>query len=315
MKKVFFGLIALASMTLASCSTDTKDSTATQSYVVATLVTDNSAEGRPSFVAGATYTVYMNWSQWKGSVSTKNQPLKDEAGNINTLVCDTTTLIYNQAGSPEQGYGDILMLKNMKGEMNGDKSLSLAPNAKFVATSLFYRYNGSIAGIESMQNNQAAVLLNLHVGDYQINSIPLDALYLGSTNTTTPMAGSAPYTNKDIGYRIKLNVKDKKAMFVIYQAQFAEQMPKLEAIVLKDLPVVFQNGSYSITASDVVPQMPEGGKLIDNDKFTFENLKIRIGGELLNEATINFDIKGGFKGYFSGSYVEPNALKEGGAQM
>lgn len=161
-----------------------------------------------------------------------------------------------------------------------------------------------------MTVNQPAVLMNYYVGNYNVKSIPLDAVYLGTTTTT--MGESVPYQNKEIGYRIQLNSKDNKytAMFVIYNAQFADKMPKLEAIVLKDLPVEFKNGSYSIKAENVVPKMPEAGQLTDNDKYTFESLDISFSGELLNTANIRFDIKGGFKGTFSGSYVNPDILKE-----
>lgn len=309
MKKSIFGLIALATMSLASCSTETKDTTGTASYSVATLVTDMATPDQVPFVAPATYTVYMNWTQWKGSVSTKNQPLKNEAGNSNSLVCDTTAFLYNQL-STDVGYGDVIMFRNLKGDMNGNKELAVMPGSKFVVTSLFYRYNGVVSGVPNMTVNQPAVLMNYYVGNYNVKSIPLDAVYLGTTTTT--MGESVPYQNKEIGYRIQLNSKDNKytAMFVIYNAQFADKMPKLEAIVLKDLPVEFKNGSYSIKAENVVPKMPEAGQLTDNDKYTFESLDISFSGELLNTANIRFDIKGGFKGTFSGSYVNHDILKE-----
>jgi len=297
MKKAILGLIALSAMTLASCDTDSKDTTGTNSYNVATLVTDLSTG--ESFVTPASYSVFMNFTQGKGSVSTKNQALVNTAGNSNTFVSDTTTFDYKYFET-ENGNGDAILFKNLKGNMNEDKTLSLN-NFKFIITSLFYQYPGTISGIPNMIISQPAVLMNYDAdGKYNVKTIPSDAVYLG--NTITNME-SVSYTNGNMGYRIVFDFTKKTAQLIMYKAKFAEKMPELTAIVLNNLPVEFRNGSYSIKGENIVPQVPEGGKLIDNETYKFDNINISITDELLTKAIIRFTVAGKFSGVFTGEYV------------
>lgn len=134
---------------------------------------------------------------------------------------------------------------------------------------------------------------------YTVRTFWNDLTFSGYTNTSYP-GGS--FESKNILYRVVMNVKEKKATVILYNAQFAENMPELTNIVLKDLPIDFKNQGYVIKASNVTPEIYESGEGTPNNKFIFNSFELNSSGDLTS-ANCYYEVNGTFNGEFSGSYI------------
>ena len=133
-----------------------------------------------------------------------------------------------------------------------------------------------------------------------------DATFTGNTSTTYPGPGGAmkTFTSADVKYRVIMNSTDKKATVILYDARFAEEMPKpLTNVVLKDLPVKFTNTGYEISGTDITPVCYEGGVGTPNTDRVFNTFTLEVGGDL-TVASIHYKVANVFTGSFSGSYIE-----------
>lgn len=88
-------------------------------------------------------------------------------------------------------------------------------------------------------------------GNYSVNFVQSNIYFYG---TTVSQAANPPYTTKDVAYGVALNPATMKAGVYIANAKFMENMPA-QNISLVDLPLVINNGSFSISATDVVPKI------------------------------------------------------------
>ena len=139
--------------------------------------------------------------------------------------------------------------------------------------------------------------------DWHMYTFWNDLLFEGNTTTQYPGI-EEPYSNKEITYRVRLNLEkagEYKADVYMYNAKFtAKPMPTIN-IVLKDLPVEFKkDGEYSIIAKDVVPTMiPEG---TPNPNFPFKNFRLVSNNKMKGVSCI-FDVAERYSGSFSGTGI------------
>lgn len=153
--------------------------------------------------------------------------------------------------------------------------------------------------------NYKYIVANYQVGDnVYVRTFWTDVTYTGTTTTTYPGAGGMKsFNSTDVKYRVVMNPADKKATVILYDAKFAEEMPKpITNIVLKDLPVKFNNYGYEITGTDITPLCYEGGVATPNTDRIFNSFTLNVGGDL-TEANIDYTVSGVFRGSFTGSYV------------
>lgn len=138
--------------------------------------------------------------------------------------------------------------------------------------------------------------------DYYVRSFWPDLNYRGQTITTYPGADT-PYTTDGIQYRVVMQRKDGaltgKADMIFYNAKFSPMTPDL-CVVVKDLDVEFTNDGYTLSTTDNVPYMVEAGELQPVDRFTFNDIKASVSGDLTG-ISINYTVASVFKGTFSGS--------------
>lgn len=150
-------------------------------------------------------------------------------------------------------------------------------------------------------------ILSYNVGSkYNVRTFWSDVTFSGNTNTSyvDQNGDNQSYLNKDILYRVVMNIKDKKATVILYNAKFAENMPQsISNIVLKDLPLKFSNYGYSIEGENIIPEIYEGGEATPNTRFVFNKFELSCAGNLVS-SNIYFEVAGGFKGSFTGDYVK-----------
>lgn len=131
-----------------------------------------------------------------------------------------------------------------------------------------------------------------------------DVTFTGTTNTSYSVAGvDKSFNSDDVKYRVIINPTDKKATVILYDARFAEEMPKpLTNVVLKDLPVTFTNTGYEINGKDITPVCYEGSVGTPNTDRIFNSFSLSVGGDLTS-AHISYKVSNVFNGAFSGSYI------------
>ncbi|MDE7441437.1 MAG: hypothetical protein K2M69_04645 [Muribaculaceae bacterium] len=139
--------------------------------------------------------------------------------------------------------------------------------------------------------------------DYIVYTFWPDLYYKGVTQTDVMGDPSSYMSTMEIGYRVKFDIKNKKAHVVMYNVQFNPNMPKMECLILPDLDVDFNNNGYAIEAENIAPLYIEGGKLMENPSFPFTTFKFTAETNMV-EANCEFTVAGRFEGFFKGNYME-----------
>lgn len=313
MKKTILGVFAAASMLMASCSTDVKDSTQVLTYPVFNMVTDldkgESIDGsteKTKVMMGA-YTLFFNLTQGYASASTAvNYPISFDDVKY-TFSTDTVKYVGSFIDSPD-GRAYTIDIKNLSGYVNNDKALPLK-NVRCELVPFNYPTNGRLPNIPTVPDvaiTPQGLLMDYKIGDrFSVKTFMPDAIYTGKTRTTyTTQSGESKSFEapESMFYRVILDMKKNTAMIVFYNAKFAEEMPMTLNIVLDELPITWNQGTYTISAKNVVPKVPDGNKLTENKGFIFDEFNFQFTDSRLTDALITYVVAGGkYKGNFKGS--------------
>jgi major membrane immunogen (membrane-anchored lipoprotein) len=169
------------------------------------------------------------------------------------------------------------------------------------------------------------VVVSYGVGDaYTVRSFTTDAFYKGNTATSYKTQGgeAGSYTTDNIIYRVIMDVENKKAGLVMYNAKFTSlpQEPAKTALYLAGLDVKFVSGGYEISGTDIVPQLPGSEGMLPMDDYTFNSITLRTTDTWLNTVSIDYKVSGKmgetvipelYTGRFTGSYVSiPDTMKQ-----
>lgn len=172
-------------------------------------------------------------------------------------------------------------------------------------TTLFYYYPTAIPGVIGVSAIDRRMAVDFNVGDeYEVKTFPRDMYFGGETTTHYAFGGEQKsYVDNGTIFRVYFNDALTKATVVMYNANFAEEMPKLKAIALQNLTVTFSAAGYRIQGKNVVPQVYEGGGVTDYQNFTFDNFTFYSSSSDLVDAECSFKVAGRFQGQFSGCYA------------
>lgn len=303
MKKKFFVAATAALMTLASCESDGGTSTYTYSVPTYNLVTDDVAGGEP-VVSGSIYK--YNFDLMSGKV-TMGSEIAVSTGNTVSFMTGSIPYAAGMYKPDEQDsqYGEVIFIKalNAGAESNEEK----VSNLECQLTSFAY-VPPEITGLPSVSypTGLKYTLMSYNIGQsYRVRTFWHDMTFRGNTTTHYPdkSGSSKTYSNADVLYRVVMNVKEKKATVILYNAKLAEEMPNpITNIVLKDLPLAFDGAGFSINAADVTPVIYEAGVATPNTQFAFDKFTLRSVGDLTS-CTIFYKVAGKYEGEFNGSYV------------
>ena len=289
MKKTLLGLMAATGLLFTACDTTPKDSTAQVTYGTFNLV--NPLDGGEPTVAAAAYSFDFNLSQATVQI------------NTSSLTCGsskyyfTTDVVNYQQYEPY--YGLVYFMKGMTANVNNSSTLPLK-NARFLLTSNFAYakpdWNPEHPGVLYNGNYLAPVVVaSYQVGeDFTVKTFMTDSFYSGTTRTQYPKkdGGMETYENKDMYYRVLINIEKKTADVIMYKAKFSSSSdePEKKLVYLKDLKVNFGNGKYTITGENITPQLLEGGKLEDYPSFNVDFDMTTTGPELVG-AVMNYTVE------------------------
>ena len=290
MKKLLSMAMFGAALTLASCSTDVDNSDSINAYIY-NYVTRSNGQGDPK-VDGCYYKFDFNWDQRHVGVTTDQINIGGEnklSFVYNALPLSsngTGTTFWSESNTPVTA-SNGQQVTNFKFELNPginlppvnlpDANLSedIAGNKPKVslgfALPVAYTYQGPSLMFTKM---------SYEIGrEYLVRTFWEDNVFSGTTNTTVNRNAAMGYQSDKPAYRVKLDMKKKKATVVLYNAKFNERMPEMNLILL-DLDVNYTNSGIVVTGSNVVPRVMEGMYLGPNPSFPFTTFKFEIYGDL-----------------------------------
>lgn len=288
------GAVALAAPALTSCLGNENDNREqTLAYNIVNLVTPSDASVKP-YMSTGTYSFYLKENNL--TVSTTDLQL----GTSKSFFA-TAEVPYSQTVSAG---GTVISFSGCSGNVNNDSSLPLN-NFSGRITSLVYYVGTAVPGVVGIMTPTPIPVLKYNIAnDYTVRTFCRDAYYAGTTNThfTDKDGNTGSFQNKEIIYRAVIDVTKMTADVVIYNAQFAQQQPRIAVMVLKDLTVETLPNGYRIVGQDIIPQVVEGASTTPNPAFPFKKFQMTTVSDNLDQVAMEFNVGERFQGSFSGAY-------------
>jgi hypothetical protein len=308
MKKILkLSLAAAILLPLASCNDDSKSNSYTvgipvSAYNLVTAVDDASVV--PTVGLSGYNVIFKSSDQENslqiksgsvvlpdgGSVSFTTKPILVDVSRLN--VDDTAReVIKFSSENPSESGAEVTAISGL------------------VTQSAFYPGSTEVKGYELEYPSD---IRHYTIFDYVLNNqwrvrtFWRDMTFMGSTITTgQDMPG--PYTNNKFRYRIYMKTNTNgaltgKADVIFYNAKFAERSPEM-TIVVRDLDLKFSNSGYTVSGTDIIPDMvSDGGEFTPFPSFTFNNFTFTAVGDL-TQATASYKVAGKYNGQFQGSSI------------
>lgn len=307
MRKFFkLSLAAAILLPLASCNDDSNKNSYTtgvaiSAYNLVTAVDDASV--KPA-VGLSGYNVTLKHEDQKNSVQIKSGNVvlpdggsisfttKPMAVNVSTVAVDdeNRALIKFTSENPSESGAEVSQLNGM------------------ITQSGYYPGSAEVKGYDLLfpsSTKHYSILDYVLNEKWRVRTFWRDVTFMGSTITTgSKMPG--PYTNNKFRYRIYMKTTNGaltgKADVIFYNAKFAEKAPEM-TIVIRDLDVKFSNSGYTVSGTDIIPDMvSDGGELTPTRPFIFNNFTFTVVGDL-TQATASYEVAGKYNGQFQGSSI------------
>lgn len=292
MKKTILALSAGLVLGLASCNNDVSDSISTVSYSALNLVMP--ADGTSPYLTPSTYSYLFNMTQGKAAMTLDKLSFDNTSYSFSTDTVRYNSYTYN-TGS---GVGMLLELGNFKASLKNNPSVAVK-NINCDLNGVFYYNMNFIPDYPSSTLNPYSspmVIMQYDVpGLFSVKTIPFEAFYSGKTSVT--QAGTAGFTDTQTMYRVRVNDDKKTADVLIYDLKLTEGTNNsIRAILLEKLPMVFDNGGYTMSASEIVPKVygAESGStsLKEDAKYTVNDFWLGTDNYTLTQVTLQFKIAG-----------------------
>ncbi len=307
MKKLIFAAAGAALVSLASCSDNNSVSTMSIPVTTYSMIT-NLVDGGDPVVAGTLYKFNLDMMTGTATVGGELPLSTDNKVTFvtNNLTCAIGTYTF------EESYREVIKMESMKAGTASNKEDLI--NFKCDLTQLAY-FPKKIQGLPefSYPTYLRYAVMNFNLGqNYLVRTFWPDMTFRGTTTTSYPASDGSlkTFTNKDVQYRIVMNLKEKKATVILYDVKLAEEMPQtISNIVLSNLDLGFSSSGIYVSGSNVVPSVYEGGVATPNSKYTFDSFQCDMTGDLTT-ATMCYNVAGSYSGHFSGSYILKVASNE-----
>ena len=294
MKKALFLTLGLgAVLGLASCSDDQNKSTMTYNVQSYNLVTSVDGSKDP-VVAASTYKFDFDMMNTTATVGTDITGLGSSVSFVTGSIPYTGGFYYGEDGMLRE----LIKMESFKQSSIYNMEVQL-----FTPANVTPEVNG--APKISMPAMGRYLVMNYQSGDNtKVRTFWSDVTFCGTTTTTYQMKGAdKQFSNKDMKYRVVMDLQNKKATVVFYDAKFAEEMPmSISAIELANLDLTFTQNGYTIEGKNVTPSTYEGDTKVPNTSYVFDNFSLVTVGELTS-TTINYEVAGKYNGRFEGSYI------------
>lgn len=302
MKKFYSLLLAAAgTLLLGSCNSNDDDNYYTSiSYTTTNLIT--SIESGQSFASTAIYSCYFNLTSGRATIGTNNLI----AGNYNFSFVSQespfTTYYYDNR--------QLNIIDSPEGNVSTTTGQTYPLECSDIVISNLNYWSSELPGQSANATYTPAIVFQYNIGNiYNVKTFSKDALYIGKTETSYPgQNGTETYENEKMSYRFIIDLSTSKATMIMYNARFAASMPiELAAIMVDDLDVIWQEGTYTIKGENLVPVSYEGTTPTPYPSFTFDSIEFTPSNSTLTQGTLKYTVAGRYSGVFNGSYLnEPS---------
>lgn len=291
MKKILISMFALLSLVATSCN-DNKEgwdentvNVQTSSPAILIPVTGNE---EPVFVQD--YALRYSQSLADGKVSVKS---------ISTLsLPDGTSFSFESPATTVSGTQLTNIIEPLP--FTGADGRTVRLRARL--TQQYYNYNRSSGRVESLSQFPISLAV-LNIGtNYMLKTIQEVNTFAGKT--TTLINDANPYTTPDIVYELTLDIVNRKASVVLYNAKFAEAMPNIRIMRIRNLTLRADRSSgYVVEGENLVPEVLEGSEWVPNQRFAFNNFSLTPTNDNLSMASIKYRVANVYTGSCIGSYI------------
>lgn len=300
MKKSIIAAIAIISV-LASCDDKNNDgpqSVITQQYTSLCLFSPE--DGGKSYIGDAEYKVAYNQTTGNATLDAN----LSSGFTIDMLTIPSTP--YNTSG---EGIDQVISFSSKDGNYSAENGSHTVSDFNALATRSFNTAS-DVPLYGRLDAMSARIYFSSIVnGLFSIKSFYADAVYCGQTITNFQYNGADnSFTSKEGSYRVVINSREMKADVILYNIKFAEQAPSL-ILRLKGLNLTLQNGFYTISGTDIVPEQVEGSGYTPNESFPFEKFTLTTSSDMLDAVSIEYQVLNAhanliYKGSFRGSALK-----------
>lgn len=288
----------LGASALTSCSLDKDVNERTYSATLCQLVIPDDISKDVSFNNNITYNFTLDLSGNTINITSSDFVLEDRSG-----ILTSGSMKYNYVAGTAS-----YVFKNGTGRFGTSEASGI--NGYLTSNTTV----GSSVGISQ------AFIVGYHANGATVKTYYPDVTFVGETKTFYSMgaAGDQEASTKDASYRVTFAEDMKKATVIIYNIKFAPNMPKpLEAILLRDLNVSLGRDGYTISGTDVIPELKEGNGTTPFDKCPFESFTLRTVNEDLTKVKCDYVVSVGImgtpmegRGEFNGIYASSTGADE-----
>lgn len=298
MKKILF--YASMAILFTSCLGDEDDSKfkIKETLKLANLVIPESETEEPYVLADVKYDFELEHIHNTAIVRVEDMML-----DMHTKLSFESNPVQSSSNNYTQGSVYRFSIENISTLVNGMYNAAYQiEDMNCMLTTAYY------APTEMLQQNPAPLgrlaVMSYEIGDlYDVKSFPVSAFYSGETKTyyVTKGGSEKTFSSRSALYGVNMNLAEKTADIVIYDAQFAEEMPMKLTMMLKGLNIEFTREGYVIKGENIVPLV--GNDAIEYPQFAFNEFVFECNDEFLINANVKFTVAGQYRAEFSGKYL------------
>ena len=284
--------IAALALTVASCSTDVKDSYQTIPYKEYNLIVDNQDASQSAQVSLATYDLKNNIS--KGVVDVKcsdliinNQKISFETDTMRIYSRTFTITNIDGAGS---GVNYYFSKRGNAGvgsgafDLTGNLVWNLIPSSNNLLDPNYTLTLGQRLDLKYTLNDR-----------YSVQTFWPTALFVGNTVANE---GTSSFSTKNGHYLADIDFEKKVARVYIYNAEFSTTQDKSfpKVIRLEDIPVVFSHTGFTLRSD--APKTTVLGKkdntitMVDSVGFSATDFKMDFMPSDLTDVSVSYKLDG-----------------------
>ncbi len=299
--KLLPGLLVITPVLLASCSD--LDGGSTQEAKIGVTVINHLTpldSSKEIIMTKGEYTVNLNATSREASITTTSLKFDNSDHAFATKGMRMTANGYTVEGL---GYGEVYSFSGSEGNLSIGGSAEIS-NMSGRLNPFGYFSKTYVPGYLQYNSYPFRLVMSYQYGtEYTVKTLSGDSFYAGKTITTYPGQGGAPsnYENDGAMYRVIIDPAKMVADVIIYDAQFAEPMPKMTAMIVKGLKVTATRDGFTAKGEGIVPSAVEGGMETPYETFPFTSIEVRTTGGDLTQVAIDYVVAGRFTGKFTGS--------------
>lgn len=292
-KTLALALPALA--LLGSCSLDNGKDEISFTEAVNNLIIPDDDAAEVTVQAKGTYNFVYDFAGYKMSITTNDLMINGKTGGMQTNAMDFQLL--------SNGAARLMVFDDGTGAATGALGGMKVSDVEGITSEEYFYYSTPVAIFPAFAMN-VMPLIQYEIGDYTVKTFASNSYFVGTTDTSFTMGGQAStFKCEEAIYRVVFNDDLKKANLVIYNIQFAAQMPKLAAVVLEDLNVEYSRDGYKITGSEVEPKMLDGSTLVPYPDRIFNSFELKTVSDDLAVVECKYTCAQIFHGEFKGRCV------------